>query len=57
VLLQDGKPIEANLRHERMTVEELAGEARQQQIASLDDIQWAVVEGSGKISFIPKSAA
>lgn len=29
-------------------VEELAGEARQQQIASLDDIQWAVVEGSGK---------
>jgi uncharacterized membrane protein YcaP (DUF421 family) len=57
VLLQDGKPIEANLRHERMTVEELAGEARQQQIVSLDDIQWAVVEGSGKISFIPKSAA
>jgi uncharacterized membrane protein YcaP (DUF421 family) len=57
VLLQDGKPIEANLRHERMTLEELAGEARQQQIASLDEIQWAVLEGSGRISFIPKTAS
>ncbi len=57
VLLEDGKPIEANLRHERMTVEELAGEARQQQIASLDEIRWAVLEGSGRISFIPKTAA
>lgn len=57
VLLQDGKPIEANLRHERMTVEELAGEARQQQIVSLDQVEWAVLEGSGKISFIPKRAA
>ena len=57
VLLQDGKPIEANLRHERMTIEELAGEARQQQIVSLDQVEWAVLEGSGKISFIPKRAA
>lgn len=57
VLLQDGKPIEANLRHERMTVEELAGEARQQQIVSLDQVEWAVLEGSGKISFIPERAA
>jgi uncharacterized membrane protein YcaP (DUF421 family) len=57
VLLEDGRPIERNLRHERMTVEELAGEARQQQIDSLDEIRWAVLEGSGKISFIPKSAA
>jgi uncharacterized membrane protein YcaP (DUF421 family) len=57
VLLEDGKPIESNLRHERMTLEELAGEARQQQITSLDEIQWAVLEGSGRITFIPKSAA
>jgi uncharacterized membrane protein YcaP (DUF421 family) len=57
VLLEDGKPIESNLRHERMTLEELAGEARQQQITSLDEIQWAVLEGSGRITFIPKSAS
>ena len=28
--------------------------ARLEQIASLEDIQWAVLEPSGKISFIPK---
>ena len=55
VLLQDGQPIEHNLRHERMTLEELAAEARQQQIGSLDDVRWAVLEGNGKVSFIPRS--
>jgi uncharacterized membrane protein YcaP (DUF421 family) len=55
IVLQDGKPIEENLRHERMTVQELATEARQQQIDSFDDIRWAVLEGNGRVSFIPKS--
>ena len=54
VLVQDGKPIEQNLRRERMTVEEVLEEARLQQIASLEDIRWAVLEPSGNISFIPK---
>lgn len=54
VVVQDGKVIEGNLRRERMTAEEVAVEARQQQIASLEDVQWAVLEGNGKISFIPK---
>jgi uncharacterized membrane protein YcaP (DUF421 family) len=38
-----------------MTLEELAAEARQQKITSLDDVRWAVLEGNGKVSFIPKS--
>jgi uncharacterized membrane protein YcaP (DUF421 family) len=54
VIVQDGKVIEETLHRERMTVEELAEEARGQQIASLEDVQWAVFETSGKISFIPK---
>jgi uncharacterized membrane protein YcaP (DUF421 family) len=29
-------------------------EARQQQIASLGEVQWAVIETSGNISFIKK---
>jgi uncharacterized membrane protein YcaP (DUF421 family) len=37
-----------------MTVEELAAEARQQQVASLDAVQWAVLESNGRISFIPR---
>jgi uncharacterized membrane protein YcaP (DUF421 family) len=54
VILQDGKVIEENLRRERITAEELAEQARGQQIASLEDVQWAVFEPSGKISFIMK---
>lgn len=54
IILQDGKLIEHNLRHERLTVEEVAAAARQQQIASLDDVEWAVLEGNGRISFIAR---
>ena len=54
ILVEDGKVIERNLRKERMTAEEIAGEARLQQIASLDDVQWAVLESGGRVSFIPK---
>lgn len=55
VVLQDGEPIERNLRHNRITVEELASQARMQQIAHLDEVQWAVLETSGQISFVKKS--
>lgn len=55
VLVEDGKLIERNLRKERVTADEVAAEARQQQIASLDDVQWAVLESGGQISFIAKS--
>jgi uncharacterized membrane protein YcaP (DUF421 family) len=55
VIVQDGEPIEANLKRERLTVEEVLAEARQNQIESLQKIQWAVLETSGNISFIEKS--
>ena len=54
ILVEDGKPIERNLRRERLTMEELAAEARQQQIASLQDVRFAVLETNGVISFISK---
>ena len=54
ILLQDGEPIDRNLRRNRITPEELAAAARREQIASLDDVRWAVLETSGNISFIPK---
>lgn len=55
VLVSDGEIIEQNLRRERLTVEELAAEARLQQVASLEDVRYAVLETSGKISVVPKS--
>jgi uncharacterized membrane protein YcaP (DUF421 family) len=54
VLVRDGEIIERNLGRERITVEELASAARQQQIASIADVRWAVLETGGQISFIPK---
>jgi uncharacterized membrane protein YcaP (DUF421 family) len=57
VVIEDGKPIERNLHRERLTLEEVLGEARQQQISSLDEIQWAVLETSGTISFIKKGGS
>ena len=54
VVVQDGQAIEKNMKRERITVEEVMVEARLQQVASLDQIAWAVLETSGKISVIPK---
>ena len=55
VLVEDGKPIEPNLKRERITLEELAAQARLKQFDSISDIRWAVLETSGAISFIPRS--
>jgi uncharacterized membrane protein YcaP (DUF421 family) len=53
VLVQDGEVIERNLRRERITIDELLAEARQQQIGSLQQVRFAVLETNGKISIIP----
>ena len=57
VIVEDGDPIERNLKRERLTVEEIMEEARQQQIGALDEIQWAVLETSGTISFVKKGGS
>jgi uncharacterized membrane protein YcaP (DUF421 family) len=54
VILQDGRLLEDNLRRERMTPDEIAEEMRLQQIASFDDVQWAILENNGQISFVKK---
>lgn len=56
IVVQNGEVIERNLRRERLTVEEIAEEARKQQIAHLADIRFAILENDGTISFIPKDA-
>ena len=55
ILIEDGSVIEKNLRRHRLTQEEIAAQARSQQIDSFDKIRWAVLETSGKISFIEKN--
>jgi len=57
IVVEDGKPIQRNLDRNRITLEELAAAARQNQLETLDDVRWAVLETNGRISFIPKRAA
>jgi uncharacterized membrane protein YcaP (DUF421 family) len=52
VIVRDGTPIDGNLRRERLTVDEVMAQARRQQIESLSEIKWAVLETSGQVSFI-----
>lgn len=54
VLVQDGRPIERNMRRERITMEDLEEEARQSQIASIGNLRFAILENDGHISFIPR---
>jgi len=54
VIVQDGKLIEKNLQRERLTHDDVFEAARLEQIASLDDVAWAVLEKNGQISFIEK---
>src|SRR5436305_5067576 len=55
VLMENGRMIEPNMKRERITVEDIESQARQQQVTDLADIRWAVLETSGRISIIPAS--
>jgi uncharacterized membrane protein YcaP (DUF421 family) len=57
VVVEDGKPIQRNLHRERLSIEDLMEKARGQQIASLDEVEWAVLETTGSISFIKKGGS
>jgi uncharacterized membrane protein YcaP (DUF421 family) len=54
VLVENGTVIETNLKRARIAEVELAEEARLAQVGSLRDVEWALLETSGKISIIPK---
>ena len=54
IIVQDGKPIENNMKSERVNLDDVMEEAREQQIENLDEVKWAVLEPTGKITFIKK---
>ena len=54
-VVQDGNVIEKNLHRERITVEELAASARLNEIGSLAEVKWAILETNGQISFLARS--
>jgi uncharacterized membrane protein YcaP (DUF421 family) len=52
VLVENGQLINRNMHRERLTLDDLAEKARLNEIASIDEIRWAVLETNGDISFI-----
>lgn len=54
IIVQDGRPIENNMRSERLNLDDLMEEARAQQIENIEQVKWAVLEASGQITFIKK---
>ena len=54
VIVEDGKPLMDNMRRERVTIEELAAQARLKGIESLESVKWAVLETGGQVRFIQK---
>jgi len=55
VLVENGKLIEQNMKRERITLEDIESEGRQQQVTDIADMRWALLETSGRISVIPAS--
>ena len=52
IVVHNGEVVERNLKRERLTIDDIAEEARKQQIAHLSEVKFAVLETSGSISFI-----
>ena len=55
ILVEDGDVIDRNLRRERLVRADVEEAARQQQVSTISEIRWAILERDGSISVIPKS--
>lgn len=55
VIVKDGEPLLDAMARERMTMTDLYAQARQQGIGNISDIDIAVLETDGKVSFFTKS--
>ena len=52
LVIRDGEPLDEVMKVERLTLDEIIEEARNQGIADLDDVRVGVLEPDGKFSFI-----
>ncbi len=57
VIVQDGEPDLQNLKRERLSLDDLMAAARQQGIRRFADIDLAVLETNGRISFFSRTSA
>jgi uncharacterized membrane protein YcaP (DUF421 family) len=55
LLIHNGKMLNANLKSERITSDELAAALRKNGLASVEEVRFAVLEDNGQISVVPKT--
>jgi len=55
VLIENGKVIEANLKKTKVNINDLLEECRQKDIFDIANIEFAIMETSGRLSILPKS--
>lgn len=54
VLVREGEPVEAMLRRSRVELDDVLAAARQDGIADLSGVRYAILEVDGRISVIPR---
>ncbi|MFD1361538.1 DUF421 domain-containing protein [Lentibacillus salinarum] len=54
VLIQNGKIMEDNLKKERFTTDDLLEELRNNKVFNATDVEFAVLEPTGKVNILPK---
>jgi uncharacterized membrane protein YcaP (DUF421 family) len=57
VIVKDGEPLVEAMSNERMSLDDLYAQARQQGIRKLGEIDLAVLENDGKVSFFTREGA
>ena len=53
ILIENGKPIQQNLRKTRVTLDELAGHLREKDVLDIQSVQFAILETNGNLSVFP----
>jgi len=56
VVVSDGEPVLDSMRKERLAIDDLMAAARQEGILRFSDVDLAVLESNGRISFFTRSA-
>jgi uncharacterized membrane protein YcaP (DUF421 family) len=54
LVFEDGRPVEANLKTQRLSLADLLAAAREEGIRRTSDIEYAVMEADGRISFFTR---
>ena len=53
ILVENGKPLQENLRKTRVTLDELSGHLREKDVLDISTVQYAILETNGNLSVFP----